>query len=76
MSQEFGLLPGVDVDSYTPAVYESEGAGEVDSKALSIEHIISYQHICFQSVNQVQLADNGHVNPTAFFVNTRDVDRY
>lgn len=75
MSQEFGVLPGVDVDPYTIAVYESGGAGEIDSKAFSAEHVISYQHICFQSVNQVQLAGNGRVDLTAIFVKTRDVDR-
>lgn len=59
MSQEFGVLPGIDIDSYTTAVYESGGAEKVNSKALSIEHVISYQHIRFQSVNQMQLAGDG-----------------
>lgn len=69
------MFSGVDVDSYTTIVYEAGGAGEVNSKALSVEHVISYQHICFQFVNQVQLASNGRVDLTVFFVNTSNIDR-
>lgn len=51
MSQKFGVLPSIDVDPYTTAVYKIGEAGKVDSKVLSAEHVIFYQHIYFQSVN-------------------------
>lgn len=76
MFQEFGALPGVDDDFYTTAMYKSGGVGEVDSKALSAEYVISHQHIRLQSVNQVQLASDGCVDLTALYVNTRDVNRH
>lgn len=53
MPEELGVLPGVDVDLYIAAVYESGGARQIDSKALSIEHVVIYQHFCFQPVNQL-----------------------
>lgn len=76
MPQEFGALLNVDVDLHITAVYESERGEKVDSKAFSAQHIITHQHICVQSVNQMQLAADGCVDFTALFVNTRDVDRY
>lgn len=75
MSQEFRVLLGVNVDTYTTAVYESGGAREIDSKALSAKHVISHQHICFQSVNQIQLTGDERIDLTAISVKTRDVDR-
>ena len=74
MSQKFRVLPGVNVNTYTTAVYESGGARKVDSKALSTEHVISYQHICFQSINQMQLAGDRRIDLTAVSIKTRNID--
>ncbi len=74
MSQEFGLLSGIDVDFHTTAVYESGRGGEVDSKALNTEHVVIHQYICFQSVNQVQLAADRFIDFTALSINIRDLD--
>lgn len=68
------MLSSIDVDFHTTAVYESGRDGEVDSKALNIEYVVTYQYICLQSINQVQLVANGCVDLTAFFVNIRDVN--
>lgn len=47
MLQKFRVLSGVDVDLYTTTVYEGWRGEKVDSKALSAEHIVTHQHICF-----------------------------
>lgn len=72
--QELGVLSGVDINLYIAAMYKSGGAGQIDSKTLSLEHVIIYQYICFQQVNQIQLAAHACVNLMAFFINTRNVD--
>lgn len=51
MPQELGVLPSVDINLHTAAVYESEGGREVDNKALSTEHVITHQHICLHAFN-------------------------
>lgn len=51
ISREFEMLPGIEVDLHTTAMYESGESGEVDSKAFNAEHVITHQHIRFQSVN-------------------------
>lgn len=68
------MLFGVDINFHITAVYESGRDGEVNSKALSAEHVITHKHICFQSANQVQLVVHGCVVLTAFFVNTKNVN--
>lgn len=68
------MLPSVDVDLHTAAVYESRRGEEVNSKALSTEHVVTHQHICLQPVNQVQLAADRCVDLIVFFMNTRDID--
>lgn len=45
------MLPDLDINPYTIAVYKSERGGEVDSKAFCTEHVITNQHICPYSVH-------------------------
>lgn len=42
MPQELGVLPGIDVDFYTTAVYKSAKDGEVDSKAFSAKYVVPH----------------------------------
>lgn len=64
----------MDVDLHTAAVYENRRGEEVNSKALSIEHVVTHQHICLQPVNQVQFAADRCVDLTVFFINTKDIN--
>lgn len=76
MSQEFGVLPALMSILIPQQCIKVEELGRLIVKPSVQSTSFSYQHIQFQSVNLVQLAGDECVDLTAFFVNTRNVDRH
>lgn len=68
------MLPGIDINFNTTTVYKSREDKKFDSKAVCADHIVSYQHLCFQSVNWAQLAVEKNLDLIALFDNSRDID--
>lgn len=61
-------------DNYPTAQNVGGNAGKVDCKALDTEDIVPNKHICFQTLNQVQLKLDARVDLLALPVKAQNIE--